>query len=136
MNITIFTQAEVPMTSILVVDDENDNVEVLCEYLELLGLDVIGRAHNGREARELYEEIRPDVVLSDVLMPDFDGHYGLEKILEFDPHANVIILTASAVTPTERNRLKDMGALAVIQKPYEMNDVLKVIENIGNNIIS
>ena len=54
------------MTNVLVVDDENDNVEVLCEYLDLLGLDVVGRAHNGREAHELYEALRPDVVLSDV----------------------------------------------------------------------
>ena len=75
-------------------------------------------------------------MLSDVLMPDFDGRYGLQKILEFDPDAKVIILSASAVTPTERNKLKSMGALAVIQKPYEMNDVIKIIENIGKEIIT
>ena len=124
------------MTDVLVVDDENDNVEVLCEYLWLKGLDVVGRAHNGREAHELYEELRPDVVLSDVLMPDFDGYYVLEKILEFDPHAIVIMVTASVITEAEQNKLKSMGASAVIQKPYEIEDIIKTIDELGRAVIS
>ena len=124
------------MTDVLVVDDENDNVEVLCEYLWLKGLNVVGRAHNGREAHELYEELRPDVVLSDVLMPDFDGYYGLQKILEFDPHAKVIMVTASATSDTEQNKLKSMGASAVIQKPYEIEDIIKTIDELSRAVIS
>lgn len=70
------------MTKVLIVDDENDNLEVLGEFLGLKGLDVVGKAHNGHEAHELYKELKPDVVLSDVLMPEFDGYYGLQKIRE------------------------------------------------------
>ena len=124
------------MTDVLVVDDDNDTVEVLCEYLGLKGLDVVGRAHNGREAHELYEELRPDVVLSDVLMPDFDGYYGLEKIREFDHHAKVIMVTASAVSDAERSRLKSLGASAVIYKPYETEDIIKTIEDLSRDLIS
>ena len=124
------------MTDVLVVDDENDNVEVLCEYLWLKGMDVVGRAHNGREAHELYEELRPDVVLSDVLMPDFDGYYGLQKILEFDPHAKVIMVTASEFTDDKQNKLKSLGASAVICKPYETEDIIKTIEELSRAVIS
>ena len=53
----------------IIVDDDQDTVEVFCEYLTIKGIDVIGIGHNGREAIELYQELKPDVVLSDVLMP-------------------------------------------------------------------
>lgn len=124
------------MTEVLVVDDDNDTVDVFCEYLGIKGIDVIGRAHNGREAVELYEELRPDVVLSDVMMPDFDGYYGLQKILEFDPKAKVIMVTASAKSDAERIKMKSMGASAVIYKPYEIDDVIKTIDKISRVIIS
>ena len=124
------------MTNVLVVDDDNDTVEVLCEYLGLKGFEVVGRGHNGREAVELYEELRPDVVLSDVMMPDFDGYYGLQKILELDPHAKVVMVTASAVSVAERDKMKSMGASAVIQKPYETADIIKTIEELSTAVIS
>lgn len=124
------------MIDVLVVDDENDNLEVLCEFLRLKGLNVVGRAHNGQEATELYKELRPDVVLSDVLMPDFDGYYGLEKIRGFDPNAKIIMVTASATSDAERSRLISLGASAVIQKPYEMKDLIKTMETLSRAVIS
>jgi len=124
------------MTEVLVVDDDNDTVDVLSEYLGLKGMNVVGRAQNGREAHELYEELRPDVVLLDVLMPDFDGFYGLQKILEFDPHAKVIMVTASEFTDVKQNKLKSLGASAVICKPYETEDIIKTIEGLSRAVIS
>jgi len=124
------------MTGVLVVDDDNDTVDVLSEYLGLKGMNVVGRAYNGREAHELYEELRPDVVLLDVLMPDFDGFYGLQKILEFDPHAKVIMVTASEFTDDKQNKLKSLGASAVICKPYDTEDIIKTIEELSRAVIS
>ncbi len=124
------------MTDVLVVDDDNDNVAVLCEILELKGINVIGRGRDGREAVKLYKELRPDVVLSDVMMPDFDGYYELQKILEFDPHAKLVMVTASAVTDAERDKMMSMGASAVIHKPYEIEVILKTIEDLSSAVIS
>jgi len=124
------------MIEVLVVDDDNDTVDVLSEYLGLKGMNVVGRAYNGREAHELYEELRPDVILLDVMMPDFDGFYGLKKILEFDPHAKVIMVTASEFTNDKQNKLKLLGASAVICKPYETADIIKTIEEVSRAVIS
>ena len=124
------------MTKVLVVDDDKDNVDVLCEYLMLRGVDVIGRAHNGREAHELYEELRPDVVLSDVLMPEFDGFYGLKKIREFDPNAKVVMVTASALSVTEQEKMESLGASEVIHKPYEPEYIVKTIENLSKAVLT
>ncbi len=124
------------MTDILVVDDDNDTVEVLCVYLELKGMNVVGRSRNGREAHELYEKLRPDVVLLDVFMPDFDGYYALKKILEFDPKAKVVMVTASAFSDDRQAKLKSMGASEVICKPYETEDVIKTIDKLTKDVIS
>ena len=124
------------MTRVLVVDDDNDTAEVLSEYLRLKGMDVVGRARNGLEAYELFEKLKPDVALLDVLMPDYDGYYALKKILEFDPHANIVMVTASAFSDEKKKRLKSLGAAAVICKPYETKDVITAIESLNIDSIS
>ena len=124
------------MTKVLVVDDDIDTVDVLCEYLRLKGMDVVGTANNGKIALELYEKLRPDVVLLDVWMPDFDGYYGLQKILEFDPKSKVVMVTASAFSDSKKNKLKSMGASDVICKPYETSDVIKTIEEQTTGVVS
>ena len=124
------------MTNVLVVDDDIDTVDVLCEYLRLKGMNVVGSAQNGQEALKLYKELKPDIVLLDVWMPDFDGYFGLQKILEFDPDAKVVMVTASAFSDSKKNKLKSMGASDVICKPYETSDVIKTIEEQTTGIAS
>ena len=124
------------MTNVLVVDDDIDTVDVLCEYLRLKGMNVVGSAKNGQEALKLYKELKPDIVLLDVWMPDFDGYFGLQKILEFDPDAKVVMVTASAFSDSKKNKLKSMGASDVICKPYETSDVIKTIEELTTGVVS
>ena len=124
------------MTNVLVVDDDNDTVDVLCEYLRLKGMNVVGSAQNGQEALKLYKELKPDIVLLDVWMPDFDGYFGLQKIKEFDPDAKVVMVTASAFSDSKKNKLKSMGASDVICKPYETSDVIKTIEEQTTGVVS
>ncbi len=124
------------MTNVLVVDDDNDTVDVLCEYLRLKGMNVVGSAQNGQEALKLYKELKPDIVLLDVWMPDFDGYFGLQKIREFDPDAKIVMVTASAFSDSKKNKLKSMGASDVICKPYETSDVIKTIEEQTTVVVS
>jgi len=65
---------------VLVVDDDIDTLEVFAEFLEIKDVNVVGRGHDGKEAVELFEKHRPDFVLMDVMMPDYDGFYGIEEI--------------------------------------------------------
>ncbi len=124
------------MTNVLVVDDDIDTVDVLCEYLRLKGMNVVGSAQNGQEALKLYKELKPDIVLLDVWMPDFDRYFGLQKIKEFDPDAKVVMVTASAFSDSKKNKLKSMGASDVICKPYETSDVIKTIEEQTTGVVS
>jgi two-component system, chemotaxis family, chemotaxis protein CheY len=118
------------MTSVIVVDDDRDTVEVFCEYLGIKNIEVLGRGYDGKAAVELYKEHKPDIVLLDVMMPDYDGFYGLEQIRKIDPNAKVIMVTADLTSDTEK-KLVELKASAMIYKPYEIDSVIETIEKVG-----
>lgn len=108
----------------IVVDDDSGVRSVFTELLKIAKLDVIGTGKNGREAAELYKELRPDVVFIDALMPEYDGFYGLQKIKECNPDAVVVMVTGSINVD---DRIDGCGATAVLPKPIEMDKIIKVV---------
>ena len=123
------------MTSVIVVDDDRDTVEVFCEYLSIKNIQVLGRGYDGTAAVELYKEHNPDIVLLDVMMPDFDGFYGLEQIRKHDPNAKIIMVTADLTSDTEK-KLVELKASAMIYKPYEIDSVIETIEKVSKENIA
>ena len=121
------------MVKVIVVDDDVDTVEVFCEYLEIKDITVVGRGHSGKQAVELYEKLRPDLVLLDVMMPEYDGFYGLAHIKKINPDAKVIMVTADLTYDTEK-KLKEYNASAVIYKPYEIDSVIETIHNVNRGM--
>lgn len=119
------------MTNVIIIEDDHDGAEVLEEFLKLKGINILAKGYNGLEAIQLYKEFRPDIVLLDMLMPLYDGFYGLEKIQEFDAKAKVIILSAS-VNQEEQDKLKELGVTAIFQKPYEIDSLVDRLESINN----
>jgi two-component system, chemotaxis family, chemotaxis protein CheY len=118
------------MTSVIVVDDDRDTVEVFCEYLSIKNIQVLGRGYDGKAAVDLYKEHKPDIVLLDVMMPDYDGFYGLEQIRKHDPNAKIIMVTADLTSDTEK-KLVELKASAMIYKPYEIDSVIETIEKVS-----
>lgn len=90
------------MTSVIVIDDDKDIVNITSELLELHGMNVIGKGYDGLEAVELFDKLHPDLVLLDVMMPQYDGLYALRKIREKDPIANVIIVSGGFSESVEK----------------------------------
>ena len=117
--------------NVIVVEDDFDSLEVLSEYLNLKELNVLAKAKNGKEAVEIYQKFKPDIVLLDVLMPGYDGFYAIEKIKESDPSAKVIFVTAATMGPTQR-KLFDYDVEGIIFKPFEMDHLLDTIEAVKN----
>ena len=58
------------MVSVIVIEDNVDSMGVLCEFLQIKDLDVIGWGKNGQDAIKLYNQLRPDAVIMDVMMPE------------------------------------------------------------------
>ncbi len=123
------------MVKVIVVDDDVDTVEVFCEYLEIKDITVVGRGYNGKTAVELYEKFKPDIALLDVMMPEYDGFFGLANIRQINPDAKVIMVTADLTADTEK-KLKSLNASAVIYKPYEIDSVIDTIHNVFKQTVT
>ena len=122
------------MIKVIVVDDDTDTVEVFCEYLDLKDIKVLGRGFNGNEAVKLFKELKPDVVLLDVMMPEYDGFYGLQNIRKEDPNAKIIMVTADLTADTEK-KLHELKASGVLYKPYEIDAVVETIQRVQHGEI-
>jgi two-component system chemotaxis response regulator CheY len=113
---------EVNSTTAIVVDDDYDIVETFCEYLKLKNVHVLGRGHNGKDAVDLYQKFKPEIVFLDVTMPDYNGFYALEKIKLINPDAKVIMITADLTEETE-NKLVELCASTIVYKPFELDNI-------------
>jgi len=118
---------------VIVVDDESDVTEVLCEFLKIKGIEVVGRGNNGHDAFELHKKFKPDVVLMDLVMPNYDGFYGIKKIRELDPKSKIMIISASLTTSYVK-RLLELNVDSISLKPYDLNDVVELIHKVNEGI--
>jgi len=110
----------------IVIDDDAGIAEMFSELLELMGLEVLACGHNGNEAILLYMKHRPEIIFTDIMMPDFDGFYGILKIKEFDPDAKIVAITADVSLETEQ-RLNKLNIAAVIYKPFDQSEIKQVL---------
>ena len=122
------------MTSAIIVDDDENIVKVFEQFLQLNHIDDLGHGFDGKEAVTLYEKLKPDVVLLDVMMPHHDGFYAIEKIKEIDPDAKVIAVTADLTADTEK-KLQNLKISGIIYKPYDMKSILNTIESVNAQAI-
>lgn len=113
-------------TKILIVDDSAFMRAMLRGILVSEGFDIVGEACNGREAVDLFEELKPDLVTMDMVMPEMGGMEALQIIRGSDGDAKVVIV--SAVDQRE-NLLEAIrsGATEYIVKPFDAPCVLKAI---------
>ena len=82
---------------------------------------------NGEEAVELYEQIKPDLVTLDIVMPKLDGVSALRRIVEIDPRARVIMV--SAVDQKEKlAECIQAGAMDFIVKPFDKSGLRSILE--------
>ena len=118
------------MISAIVIDDEQDVLDVFCEYLKVKNINVLAEGRNGKDAVELYQKLKPDVVLMDLVMPQYDGFYGIENIRKYDPDSKIIIFSAS-LTPEYIDMLRKMKVSGISIKPYDMDRIIDLINKVS-----
>lgn len=102
---------------VLIVDDSAETRSLIRVILENRGHTVAGEAEDGPGALKAFAELRPDVVLLDIIMPGKSGVEVLEEIRKIDPEAKVIMVTAVEQDRINR-RLLLLGAAGIIYKPF------------------
>jgi CheY-like chemotaxis protein len=115
------------LVSAAIIDDDKDTVMVFAEYLKLLGVEVVAVGYNGKQAAEIYEKHKPDILFLDILMPEYDGIYGLQEIRAMNSYANVVIITADINKDIE-DRLERLNPTEIIFKPFDMDRIKGVLE--------
>ena len=121
------------MIKVIVIDDESDVSEVLCEFLKINEIEVAGRGNNGKDAFELYKKHHPDIVMMDLVMPNYDGFYGIDKIRNYDPKSKIMIISASLTTSYVK-RLLELDVDSISLKPYDLPNVIEKINKIHQGI--
>ncbi len=112
------------MTSVIVIDDNEDIVSSTSELLEANGMKVVGKGYNGLEGVRLFNKLNPDLVLLDLMMPQYDGLYALRKIREKDAFANVVIVTGGYSDSLE-DELQSLKPTKILHKPINVNILIK-----------
>jgi DNA-binding NarL/FixJ family response regulator len=108
--------AKTQSIGILIVDDQADVRRALSGLLRLLpDCFLAAEASDGREALSLAFQLRPDVVLMDINMPEMDGFETTKQLLQLLPNTNVIILTQHD-SPQAVDAAKSAGALGFLAK--------------------
>lgn len=113
--------------TILVVDDAIIIREMIKDTAIEAGWQVVGEAKNGQEAIDKYIELKPDVVTLDMVMPDYDGLHALKGIMQHDPQAKVLVVSALEQKETLKEAFK-LGATDFVVKPFDCQHVVKAVD--------
>lgn len=121
------------MVNVMIVDDSDAIRMVLKDILVIGQHNMVADLSSGINILEEYTRVKPDIVLLDMAMPKKDGLMILREITQHNPHAKIIMISASDNQETIKDCLK-AGARAYILKPFNFQDVLDTINKVSNDI--
>jgi CheY-like chemotaxis protein len=110
---------------ILVIEDDKDLRESLCEALVFEGYQVVSVEHGEAALRHLGTGARPCVILLDLMMPVMDGWTFRQELLKVRVLATIPVVVMTAAS---RERAKVVTAQAVLHKPLQMDNVVEVVQ--------
>ena len=114
-------------TTIIVVDDSPFASKQIKDLVEENGYEVIGYAKSGEEGIKMYEELHPDIVILDIIMPGIDGIETAEILEKSDPDVTILMLSSLCDTGT-LEEVRAIGVKYLIPKPWEDDVLLATLE--------
>ncbi len=112
---------------ILLVDDAAFMRMMLKQLLSKNGYEVVGEAENGAKGIEKYLELKPDLTLMDVTMPEMDGISAVREIKKLDENARVVMVTAMGQQAMVISAI-EAGAWDFVVKPFKPERVLEAVQ--------
>jgi len=123
--------SEIEKYKVMIVDDipeTRDNIRRMLQFDNLI--EVVGTARNGKEAIELSVELKPDVILMDINMPDMNGISATEAIRKKTPFAQIVILSVQN-EPNDMRQAMMAGARDFLSKPPSIDELIAAIHRAG-----
>ena len=115
--------------SVLICDDAAFMRMMIKDILTKNGYDIAGEAENGAIAVSKYQELKPDLVLMDITMPEVDGIQALKNIKAADGAANVIMCSAMGQQAMVIEAIQ-AGAKDFVVKPFQADRVLEAVKKV------
>jgi DNA-binding response OmpR family regulator len=121
--------------TVIVIEDDENMLTIFTEWIRMSGISVLATGTDGKDAVELFDELKPDVVILDLMMPEYDGFYAILGIREKDPNAKILVLTAD-VTEKTKKRLDQLKSISLMYKPYDLDDVVYEIKRLVSETVT
>ena len=118
------------MKRVLIVDDGLFMRVLIRGMLQKNGYEIIGEAEDGAVAVEKYKELNPDLVTMDITMPNKNGLDALREILEINPDAAVVMVSAMGQESFVKEAII-IGAKGFVVKPFDESGLISVLESIA-----
>ncbi len=112
---------------LLVADDALIIREMIKDAAQEAGWEIVGEAEDGQAAIEQYKDLNPDAVTLDLVMPEHDGLHALRGIMNDDPSAKVLVVSALEQKTVLRDAFR-LGAADFIVKPFDKNNLLGTLD--------
>ena len=116
------------MVNCILIDDDQDIVDVFSDLLHVVGVEILATGNDGKDAVELYKKHKPDLVLSDLQMPRYDGYYAIENIKDLDSKAKFIIISGDL--NVYDSPLLNLLNIPIIHKPFDVHQIKQVFIDI------
>lgn len=118
---------------ILIADDSMLMRRMIADSLVEDGWTTVGEAADGREAFNLYKQLRPDAVTLDIVMPEMGGLEALAAILEYDPDAKIVVVSALNQTRVISEAIRH-GAHDFIAKPFTSQQLRDTMQAVAETV--
>ena len=114
----------------LIADDAHFMRMMLKDILPSTEFEIVGEAEDGVQAAKKYKELRPDLVIMDIIMPEMDGIEATRSIVEADPEAKILMVSAMGQEELTKEAIQ-AGARDFIVKPFEAQKVLEAAKAVA-----
>ena len=116
------------MAKILVIDDNEDLRDTIVSVLEDESYSTLFAA-DGASGVRVFEEARPDLVITDLIMPKSNGLDTIREIKAIDPSARIIAMSGGSLISHEYylDVASSLGAMHMLPKPFEIDELLRVV---------
>ena len=118
------------MKTMLVVDDSAFFRTLIRSHVGTLDVEIVGEAENGNEGFEKYKELMPDIVTMDLAMEEGSGIEALDKIMQHNPDAFVIVVSSTTGQPTVLEEATALGAKKIFDKPLKKDEFIEYIRGL------
>ncbi|MGH7657585.1 MAG: response regulator [Gemmatimonadales bacterium] len=115
--------------TVLVCDDAIFMRTMISDILAQAGFEIVGEAETGRQAVEMYQQLQPDLVTMDIVMPDMGGIEAVREICKAAPDAKILMCSAMGQQALVVEAIQ-AGAKDFVVKPFQPSRVLEAVQRV------